>query len=76
MAESFVEFHYNAKEGFTLHVRPRDFNLIPEPTRKHVRGASKELLMAVRTFVDEAIQKVEGSGEEKRTRRRRIKVEG
>ena len=75
MTRSFVEINYNSKDGFTLHVRPKDLNLIPEPTLKHARNAGKEILLAMRSIVDQAIERVEEPREGKPPRRRRIKIE-
>ena len=76
MAQSFVEVHYDSKEGLTLRLRPLGLRLIPEPSRQHIRSASKELLLVLRSFVDRAIEMVEESGDGKARRRRRVDIEG
>ena len=61
MADGPVEVNYSASEGLTLRFKPSSLKLIPEPTRQHIRAANKELLLALRSFVDQAI---EGMGPE------------
>ena len=76
MAESFIEIHYDSKDGITIRMRPANLKLVPESTLKHVRGAGKEMLLAMRSLLDQAIERVEESEEDQPTRRRKIKVEG
>ena len=75
MAQSFVEINYNSKDGFTLHVRPKDLDLIPEPTLKHARKAGKEILLAMRSIVEQAIERVDEPREGNSPKRRKIKIE-
>ncbi len=53
--------------------RMSPMNLLPTETRGHVRTAQKEMLLAVRSLVDEAIRCVEES--EKPRTRKRTKIE-
>ena len=62
MAERFVEINYSPTEGLTLRFRPGSLKLIPEPTRQHIRAANKELLLALRTLVDQTIERMETEG--------------
>ncbi len=73
MADGLVEVNYSTSEGLTLRFRPSSLKLIPEPTRRHIRAANNELLLALRSFVDEAI---EGMGPEEGEKRgpRRVHV--
>ena len=70
MAERLVEIDYNSTEGLTLRFRPQGLSLIPEPTRRHIRAANKELLLALRSFVDGAIEKMDAEEEAPRGPRR------
>ena len=38
---------------------PRSLSLIPQPAREHLQAANKELLLALRSFVDQAIEGLE-----------------
>ena len=75
MEDRFIEVNYNPTDGFTLRVRPRSLKLLPEPTRGHILAANKEFLLAVRSFLDQVISKVEDRGKASR-RPRRIEVKG
>ena len=59
MPERVVEIDYSANEGLTLRFRPHSLEMIPESTRRHMRAANKELLLALRSFVDQAIDRME-----------------
>lgn len=50
-------------------------NLLPTETRGHVRAAQKEMLMAVRSLVDEAIRCVEESEKPRTKKRTKIEVQ-
>ncbi len=63
MADRAVEINYNASDGLTLRFKPRTLELIPEPAKEHIKAANKELLLALRSFVDQAIEKMEPDGE-------------
>ena len=75
MAERFVEVNYSPNEGLTLRFRPAGLQLIPEPTRGHLRAANKELLMAFRSWLDQVIEGVEKQeGQEADHRPRKVPV--
>ena len=74
MAKSFFEVHYDSADGFTVRVRPSDIHLVPEATRKHVKNAGKEFLLAMRSMVDLAIERVEQK-EKPKSSRRRVNIE-
>ena len=59
MADRFVEINYSPKDGLTLRFMPRSLSLIPQPAREHLQAANKELLLALRSFVDQAIEGLE-----------------
>lgn len=74
MAERLVEVDYSAGEGLTLRFKPRSLGLIPEPTRGHIRAANRELLLALRSFVDQVIEGMEPEENTPPRRRRRVRV--
>ena len=79
MAERYVEVNYSPTDGLTLRFRPLSLSLIPEPTRQHLRAANKELLLALRSIVDETIERMETSEQQRSTRgprRVHVKDEG
>ena len=74
MAERLVEVDYSAGEGLTLRFKPRSLGLIHEPTRGHIRAANRELLLALRSFVDQVIEGMEPEENTPPRRRRRVRV--
>ncbi len=59
MANRPFEVNYSPDEGITLKFRPDAIGFVPEPARKHIKAANKELLLALRSFVDKAIEVME-----------------
>jgi hypothetical protein len=59
MAERCVEINYSSAEGLTLRFRPRSVTLVPESTKQHIHAANKELLLALRSFVDNVIERMD-----------------
>ncbi len=57
--------------AFTFRI-PR---LIPKETRVHLRAAQREMLLAVRSVLDCAIDRLEDSGQENQTRTTKIEIE-
>ena len=70
MAQSFVEVRYDSKEGLTLCLR-----LIPGPSIQHLSSSIRELLLALRNFVDRVIARVAESCDGKARCRRRVNIE-
>ena len=59
MPDRVVEINYSQSEGLTLRFKPASLSLVPEPAKEHFKAANKELLMALRSFVDQAIDTME-----------------
>lgn len=55
--------------------RMSPLNLFPTETRGHVRAAHKEMLLAVRSLVDEAIRCVEEAEKPRAKKRTKIEVQ-
>ena len=72
MGRRLIEVDLDAQEGFTLRVRP--FGLLPESARGHLVAARKELLLALRSMVDEAVTRLEEKEPVPR-RARKVRVE-
>ena len=70
MAKRLFEINYSRSEGLTLLFRPGGLNLIPEPTMQHLKAANRELLLALKSCVDEAIERMEPESETSRGPRR------
>ena len=59
MTDSFFEVHYKPGEEVVLHFKTPDFKGLPEGTRQHMLAAKKEMLIAIRSMLDKAIDKTE-----------------
>lgn len=73
MANRPIEVNYTPDDGLTVTLRPEAVSLIPEPASKHFKAANKELLLALRSFVDKAIEMMEPE-EETGRRPQRVRV--
>jgi hypothetical protein len=74
VAEKFFECEYSPEEGFSLRIRrPALRALFPE-AQGHLLEARKETLLALRSMVEAALERLEKK-EGARSRRRRIEVE-
>ena len=66
MTDRILECEYHPGEEFVLRFRPPKLQMMSEPTREHLRAARKEMLLAVRSMIDQAIRRIEeaeGAGE-------------
>jgi hypothetical protein len=75
VAEKFFECEYSPEEGFSLHIRKPAFRAFSPEARGHVLEARKETLLALRSIVDAALERLEEKEGAGRRRRRRIQVE-
>jgi hypothetical protein len=75
VAEKFFECEYSPEEGFSLRIRRPVFSAFCPEARGHVLEARKETLLALRSLVDAALERLEEKEGTRGRRRRRIKVE-
>ena len=57
------------------HIRPMFREMVSEEARAHVKASRKEMLLALRSLIDVAVQKMEQKGKTPREGRTKIKVE-
>ena len=74
MLPRLAEVNYSPDEGLTLRFQARRYRILPDQTRGHLKAANKELLLAIRSFIDETIERIDRP-EPKPRRRRRIQVQ-
>ncbi|APV45347.1 hypothetical protein Dform_02035 [Dehalogenimonas formicexedens] len=74
MNDSMFEISFQPGEEVVIRLRPPNLKMMKGETAQHLIGAKKEMLMALRSLLDEAINKTEAAAapEEEKTR---IKVE-
>ncbi len=83
MSEKILEVEHKPGEEWVVRFKPGELQWLPEETKRHMSDARKEMLLALRSMVDHAIQRIEESEKIKergRTRSRKgsrtkIKVE-
>jgi hypothetical protein len=75
MPKGSIEWEYNPDEGLVLHVRPMFRQLFSDQARGHVRASRKEMLMALRSLIDAAVDKLEEKEKSTGKGRTKIKVE-
>ena len=75
MAEKFFECEYSPEEGFSLRIRRPVFRTLCPEARGHLLEARKETLLALRSMVEAALERLEEKEGARSRRRRRIEVE-
>ena len=75
MSDSIFEVEYHPGEEVVLRFKPPKVRGLPDSTRQHLLVARKEMLLALRSMLDRAIEKTEESGETKGRKRSKIKVQ-
>ncbi len=75
MAQRLLEVESQPGEEIILHFRVSALSFVPEATRGHFRTAHKEMLLALRSLLDRAIERTEKTGKTKARRRTKIEVQ-
>lgn len=75
MTESIFEIEHRPGEEIVLRFKAPALSIIPEVARSHFRIARKEVLLALRSLLDVAIERVEEAERPKARKRTKIEVE-
>jgi hypothetical protein len=79
MGEKILEVEHEPGGEYVFRFRPHRLSWLPEEARGHVYVARKEMLLALRSFIDQAIERVEegekGEGKGKKKGRTKIEIE-
>ena len=75
MAEKVFEIEYQPGEEVVLHFKAPILSFMPEATRGHFRTAHKEMLLALRSLLDKAIERAEEAEKTQAKERTKIEVE-
>ena len=75
MGDSIFEVEYHPGEEVVLRFKPPKVRGLPDSTRQHLSVARNEVLLALRSMLDRAIEKAEEPGETKGRKRTKIKVQ-
>lgn len=73
MGEKILEVEHNPGEELVLRIRPPLLRLLPEEAMGHLRKARKERLLALKSMIDGAIERMEEG--EKTQGKGRTKIE-
>ena len=75
MANKIFEIEHHPGEEFVLRFKKPMFSILPEATRGHIRTARKETLMALRSLLDNEIERVEKVEKTRSKKRTEIEVQ-
>lgn len=75
MSEKILEIEHHPGEEVVLRFKTPMFSIMPEETRSHFRTARKEMLLALRSLLDKAIERVEETEKTKAKKRTKIEVQ-
>ena len=75
MPKGSIEWEYHPQEGLTLHIKPVFRKLVLGETGTHIRASRREMLLAFRSLIDAAVQKMDEKEKTTEKRRTKIKVE-
>jgi hypothetical protein len=75
MPKGTIEWEYGTEEGLTLHIKPVFRKLVLGEAGAHVRASRKEMLLAFRSLIDAAVQKMDEKEKAPGKRRTKIKIE-
>lgn len=75
MSEKILEIEHHPGEEVVLRFKTPSLSLMPEETRNHFRTARKEMLLALRSLLDKAIERVEEVEKTKAKKRTKIEVQ-
>ena len=75
MAEKIFEIEHHPGEEVILRLKTPTLSIMPEATRSHLRTAHKEVLLALRSLLDKAIERTEEAEKTKAKRRTKIEVQ-
>ncbi|MBI4285116.1 MAG: hypothetical protein HY670_04340 [Chloroflexi bacterium] len=73
--ESIFAVEYHPGQEVVFRLRPFKIKGLPEPTKKHLVTARKEMLLALRSLLDKAIEKAEKAEAPEPPKRTKIEVQ-
>ncbi len=75
MSDSIFEVEYHPGEEVVLRFKSPRLRGLPDATRQHLSAARKEMLLALRSMLDRAIERMEKPGETTGRKRSKVKVQ-
>ena len=75
MSDSIFEVEHHPGEEIVLRFKSPKFWGLSDSTRQHLLAAQKEMLLALRSMLDRAIERMEESEKAKRRKKTKIEVQ-
>ena len=75
MGESIFEIEHRPGDEIVLRFKSPSLPIMSEETRSHFRTAQKEVLLALRSLIDKAIERAEEAEKPKTKKRTKIEVQ-
>ena len=75
MTERIFEIEHQPGEEVVIRFKAPGLSIMPEATRSHFKAAHKEILLALRSFLDMAIEQAEEAEKTKTKKRTKIEVQ-
>jgi len=75
MSDSIFEVEYHPGEEVVLHFKSPKFWGVSDSTKQHLLVARREVLLALRSILDRAIERTEEPGETIERKKSKIKVQ-
>ena len=75
MSDSIFEVEHRPGEEVVLRFKSPKFRMLPDSTKQHLLAARKEMLLALRSMLDKAIERTEETRETKGRKRTKIEVQ-
>ncbi|MBN1188551.1 MAG: hypothetical protein JXA46_02250 [Dehalococcoidales bacterium] len=75
MAKGRIEWEYDTENGLVLRFNPVPGILADGEVRRHILSARKEMLLALRSLIDVAVERTEGKEGQGKNGGTRIKVD-
>lgn len=75
MKDSIFEVQYHPGDEIVLRFKSPEFKGLPDATRKHLLSARKEMLLALRSMLDKAIDKTEEHARSRGGKKTKIEVQ-
>ena len=75
MSDTVLEVEHRPGEEIVLRFKSPKFWGLPDPTKRHLLAARKEMLLALRDMLNRAIERTEKFEEAKKKKRTKVEVQ-
>ena len=75
MSDSIFKVEYRPGKEVVLRFKSAKLQVLPDSTRQHLLAGSREALLALRDFLDRAIERTEQPDKAPRQKKTRVKVQ-